>query len=112
MELQEAREVVKNDPDYQLDDTLNRQGLLTGKKQEQFLRDQESYDLDAVRLLKIDNFDPHIGTVLCTSGTGRNVGGYLMDWGLVELDPRRLNEFDSLSSVCIHYRSSLGTVPY
>ncbi len=67
---------------------------------EQTLRDAEQRHLDDKgRLAKAKRFNRHFGTVYCTSGAGRTVDGYLMDWGLVELDAKRFESFDGLTNV-------------
>lgn len=55
---------------------------------------------DKTRCAHAQAFEPHLGMVYCSSGLGvvQRASGFLLDWGLVELDPCRFPSFAHLSS--------------
>lgn len=66
---------------------------LAGAEQ-QAARDIEKLDL-------AESFNTCLGWVYCTSGFGvLSPDGFILDWGLIQLDPSRILDAKSLSSVC------------
>ena len=105
----------------QLMKTKREAGSLGPAEDERLRAHERNVKLDRERLAIVAEFEPRFAQIYCTSGVKSSYDGdasekqekrsWLLDWGLAELCPHRVQTFQNLSSVSLTLRSPANYCP-
>lgn len=92
-----AQQETRFEAYWQLESILDREGCLSEREVAAYSAAKAERSQNCDNREVYSTFDRTLGNVLCTSGLGRLRGKAVMDWGLVELSPRRFQHLQDSS---------------